>query len=294
MNAQDKIALLEEEVKHLRSSRNRYKQKLRAQEIENQALKAQIASLSRSGPTESDSEDSGNGAKSVDVEDTDASTKNSPTVAVAQTTALELASEGLLAEIDGSVVQSPPKRYPSRIDYFHGDYEKWESWRLQIEAGLQREGAFSSERERIRFVLDHCKGVAFDIVSWVTSYSLTDTDDITALDLISHHLGRVFGPGRERENAQQKVYENRNRITLRGGSRFDFFFRWFVEQMLLLQPTDNEKLDLLRDELDVYGSIIQDLSKFCTGYEQLVRVCRKWEEISEIAGISFLWPAEDQ
>ena len=69
-------------------------------------------------------------------------------------------------EVNGPVAASQGynKYYPDVPD-FHGDPEKWDSWRLHLQLKFRASAMlFPTEQARIDYICDHCKSVAFNII----------------------------------------------------------------------------------------------------------------------------------
>ena len=69
-------------------------------------------------------------------------------------------------EVNGPVAASQGynKYYPD-VPEFHGDHDKWDSWRLHLQSKFRASAMLvPTEQARIDYICDHCKSIAIEII----------------------------------------------------------------------------------------------------------------------------------
>ena len=80
------------------------------------------------------------------------------------------------------------KKYPD-VPYFDGEKEKWDKWRFDLDSKFAV--LFLTEKEKLDYIRDHCKAIAFDVLG-ARADPLSEDPYITIKEMISE-LSSMFG-----------------------------------------------------------------------------------------------------
>ena len=90
-----------------------------------------------------------------------------------------------------TVVTGNNKKYPD-VPYFYGEKEKWDEWRFHLDAKFRQSAvSFPTERDKIDYIRDHCKSIAFGVIK-ARADPLSEDPYTTSKEMIQE-LHSMFG-----------------------------------------------------------------------------------------------------
>ena len=188
------ISDLNKTITRLRESRDLHRSNAKTLTTTNSELEAQIKALTVTVKEEAIAEplDSDVEEQPVKLEvmkkktPVIASTANTPVIASTANTPVITPTRSTIIAVTGN-----NKKYPD-VPYFYGDKEQWDEWRFHLDSKFRQSAVlFPTEKDRMDYIRDHCKSIAFDVLK-ARADPLSEDPYTTAKEMIQE-LHSMFG-----------------------------------------------------------------------------------------------------
>ena len=152
------------------------------------------------------------------------------------------------SHLASSTEEGANKRYPD-VPVFHGTHDRdtWESWSLHLDEKFHQSASlFPSERDKIRYIRDHTKAAAFDVIK--TKANMKSANPYQTADEVVKDLDNHFGTYDKIAEANAKLQDPKFGMGMTDKNEtFEQFYTRFTSTIAPLDYSEAVKInDLTR------------------------------------------------
>lgn len=176
------------------------------------------------------------------------------------------------------------KKYPDVPDYY-GDKDLWDSWRFHLDAKFRQSAIlFSSEHDKMDYIRDHCKSIAFDVIK-IRADPLSENPYITSKEMIEE-LHSMFGDFDKFTKCDAELHDPAFAMGVKRKETFDEFYARFSATIAPLSYNETYKISTLK-RLITPKLRLQILDDTRSSFRQTVEHLRRCDQNIR------LWAKED-
>lgn len=182
------------------------------------------------------------------------------------------------------------KKYPD-VPYFYGEKEKWDEWRFHLDSKFRQSAVlFPSEKDKMDYIRDHCKSIAFDVLK-ARADPLSEDPYNTTKEMISE-LHSMFGDYDKLAKNDALLHDPA--FAMKKKEAFDEFYARFSATIAPLGYSESHKIAALRRLITLklrsriagissssFRSVVEHLRKTDQDLRQLEAMHVDVEEIDE-------------
>ncbi|KAM0800222.1 hypothetical protein BDR22DRAFT_973071 [Usnea florida] len=146
-----------------------------------------------------------------------------------------------------TIITGNNKKYPD-VPYFYGEKEKWDEWRFHLDAKFRQSAvSFPTERDKIDYIRDHCKSIAFGVIK-ARADPLSEDPYTTAKEMIQE-LHSMFGEYDQLAKCSAMLHDPAFGMGVSKENRketFDHFYARFSATVAPLSYSDSHRITALK------------------------------------------------
>ena len=137
------------------------------------------------------------------------------------------------------------KKYPD-VPLFYGSKEEWDGWRFHLDAKFRQSAVlFPTERDKMDYIRDHCKSIAFDVLK-ARADPLSDDPYVTADEMIKE-LHSTFGDFDKYAKCDALLHSPSFGMAItKKNESFDEFYARFSATVAPLGYSESHKISTLK------------------------------------------------
>ena len=140
------------------------------------------------------------------------------------------------------VVTGNNKKYPD-VPYFYGEKERWDEWRFHLDAKFRQSAvSFPTERDKIDYIRDHCKSIAFGVIK-ARADPLSEDPYTTSKEMIQE-LHSMFGEYDQVATSSAMIHDPA--FAMKKKETFDHFYARFSATIAPLSYSESNRIAALR------------------------------------------------
>ena len=134
------------------------------------------------------------------------------------------------------------KKYPDVPDYY-GDKAEWDSWRFHLDTKFRQSAVlYPLEQDKMDYIRDHCKAIAFDVIKTRADPMNTTDPYITSTEMIQE-LHSHFGDFDKYTLCDAELHDPA--FAMKNNETFDRFYARFSATVAPLGYTESTKIRTL-------------------------------------------------
>ena len=141
-----------------------------------------------------------------------------------------------------TVITGNNKKYPD-VPYFYGEKEKQDEWRFHLDAKFRQSAiSFPTERDKIDYIRDHYKSLAFDVIR-ARADPLSEDPYTTSKEIIQE-LHSIFGKYDQLAKYSAMLYDPA--FAIKKKETFDHFYTRFSATIAPLSYSESNRIAALK------------------------------------------------